>query len=100
MHELHEPVSVVTPTGERPGTLGIDPTDGLPILHLRKQHIMTPPHPLYDVYRPWSFPASWIIVDASDERVEGPLLDAWRDVDRIRQAVKMAQREAEQEGTR
>lgn len=94
MNRLRESVIIHTPGGDLQGELFVG-ADGLPELRLESDIIYAYP------YRPATIPATWgPIVDADDERIEGPLLAAWRGIDSIRQAIAMIQRDAEAEERR
>lgn len=90
MGQLREPVRIKTAWGEHElkGELTIEP-DGLPGLEMdyraRYPHI-----------RPWTFPVSW----SFSSPTRGDLYTAWCEIEAIRERLRNAQREAEEEGQR
>lgn len=95
MSHLRENVKIITHGGELTGHLYVG-EDGLPELEA--------PNPRYDpvyggnphlTYRPATFPAAWTMIMGDDAFQIGPLFEAWRDIEDVRQSIAEALREQE-----
>ena len=90
---LYEMVIVKTDTGvEMSGKLFVG-ADGLPEVRVTEDAVEGEVH---QVFRPATFPAVWSL-RAPRNPWPGALLTAWQEIEEIREAIAIAEREAEGE---
>ena len=89
---LKERVIVKTPTDEMHGVLFVR-ADGLPEVRVTADAVEGDVH---QVFRPATFPAVWTL-RAPRNTWPGVLLTAWQEIEHIRERLRLAEQETEQD---